>query len=73
MLLIILNMFTLYNLQQQRGLEAFLGVEPELHSGPCDKHLPVIPVAEITQEPRDIAYSYRYNPDTGDIEYNFPK
>ncbi|MBT4165629.1 hypothetical protein HOE04_01165 [archaeon] len=65
-------MFSRFSLWQQRGLEAFIGILPEHNSGPCDKMKPKLRTIPPNQEdfnPEEIAYSYKYNRETGEIEY----
>ena len=68
-------MFTRFSLGEQRRLESFLGIIPEASSGPCDKGRTSI--VEYPSERKDlpieeIAYTYKYNPETGEVEYQIP-
>ena len=77
-MIIIFNMFSRFSFNQQRDLESFLGIAPNCSSGPCDKSRNQPPTldhntsAEVDTSQREIWYSYRYNPATGDVSYSFP-
>ena len=65
-------MFSIFSRFQQRDLAAFLEIPPECSSGPCDKQRILSNEASLPEQQGEIAYRYRYNSETGEVEYSFP-